>query len=244
MIDMDFVRAATGSLARFSGMMRQMQRPRVAPTTKRMQVRLRTLAQLHRPRQHVRVHTAKYLDITRVPRRAPRRCNSTKPPAGPNPNPNPTPELGSPEASLSLSQRLRKLSREYGYTALGVYMGLLVLDFPFCFLAVQYLGADRIGRYEHVVVENLKNIVRIPFPGVLETKDTQEATATAEEVKEQDAQVQKGEATIWTQLALAFVIHKSFIFARVPLTAALTPKVVKTLRGWGWDIGKRRPKSK
>jgi hypothetical protein len=47
---------------------------------------------------------------------------------------------------------------------------------------------------------------------------------------------------IWTQLALAYAIHKSFIFIRVPLTAAVTPKVVKTLRGWGWDIGKRRPK--
>ena len=48
---------------------------------------------------------------------------------------------------------------------------------------------------------------------------------------------------IWTQLALAYAIHKSFIFIRVPLTAAVTPKVVKTLRGWGWDVGKRRPKA-
>jgi N-terminal acetyltransferase 2 len=43
---------------------------------------------------------------------------------------------------------------------------------------------------------------------------------------------------IWTQLALAYAIHKTFIFVRVPLTAAITPKVVKTLRGWGWNIGK------
>jgi len=48
---------------------------------------------------------------------------------------------------------------------------------------------------------------------------------------------------IWTQLALAYAIHKSFIFLRVPLTVAVTPKVVKTLRGWGWNIGKRRPKA-
>lgn len=43
---------------------------------------------------------------------------------------------------------------------------------------------------------------------------------------------------IWTQLALAYAIHKSFIFIRVPLTVSITPKVVKTLRGWGWNIGK------
>jgi N-terminal acetyltransferase 2 len=48
---------------------------------------------------------------------------------------------------------------------------------------------------------------------------------------------------LWTQLALAYAIHKSFIFIRVPLTAAVTPKVVKVLRGWGWNIGKRTPKS-
>ena len=45
-----------------------------------------------------------------------------------------------------------------------------------------------------------------------------------------------------TQLALAYAIHKSFIFVRVPLTAAVTPKVVKILRSWGWDIGKRTTK--
>lgn len=45
-----------------------------------------------------------------------------------------------------------------------------------------------------------------------------------------------------TQLALAYAIHKTFIFVRVPLTAAITPKVVKKLRSWGWDIGKRKSK--
>ena len=48
---------------------------------------------------------------------------------------------------------------------------------------------------------------------------------------------------LWTQLALAYAIHKSFIVFRIPLTAAVLPKVVKTLRKWGYDIGKRRPKS-
>ena len=41
---------------------------------------------------------------------------------------------------------------------------------------------------------------------------------------------------------LAYAIHKSLIFIRVPLTAAITPKVVKTLRQWGWDIVKGKPK--
>ena len=47
---------------------------------------------------------------------------------------------------------------------------------------------------------------------------------------------------LWTQLVLAYAIHKSFIFIRVPVTAAVTPKVVKQLRAWGYNIGKRKPK--
>ena len=47
--------------------------------------------------------------------------------------------------SLTLKQRIKKLSREYGWTAVGVYFGLSLLDFPFCFLLVRTLGTDRVG---------------------------------------------------------------------------------------------------
>lgn len=50
------------------------------------------------------------------------------------------------EEPLSLSGRLKKLGREYGWSAFGVYMALSVLDFPFCFLLVKWAGTDRIGR--------------------------------------------------------------------------------------------------
>lgn len=53
---------------------------------------------------------------------------------------------GKAEESLSLAGRLKKLSREYGWSAVGVYFGLSVLDFPFCFLLVRVVGADNIGR--------------------------------------------------------------------------------------------------
>lgn len=49
------------------------------------------------------------------------------------------------EEPLSLSGRLKKLGREYGWSAFGVYMALSVLDFPFCFLLVKWAGTDRIG---------------------------------------------------------------------------------------------------
>lgn len=192
------------------------------------------------------------------------------------PSPNPTEHLGSPEPR-SLSARLKKLSREYGWSALGVYLSLSALDFPFCFLAVRWLGTDRIGRWEHTIVEAFWSAAEAVYPdarkavqsvedvaadaGVVSDPGAREGTGWG--VEEAEARNKSDSASmslvelsgfkrqvtdtvlssgIWTQLALAYAIHKSFIFIRVPLTAAVTPKVVKILRGWGWDIGKRKPK--
>lgn len=67
------------------------------------------------------------------------------------------------DVNLSLSQRLRKLSREYGWAAIGVYLALSALDFPFCFLAVKQLGTDRIGQWEHAVLSYVKGWVEWPL---------------------------------------------------------------------------------
>lgn len=64
-----------------------------------------------------------------------------------------------PEASLSISQRLKKLSREYGWSAVGVYLALSVLDFPFCFLLVRTIGTDKIAEAEHYVVSNVQKVI-------------------------------------------------------------------------------------
>ncbi|MCJ1255710.1 hypothetical protein MMC24_003527 [Lignoscripta atroalba] len=199
-----------------------------------------------------------------------RRFNSTKPSYNPTPHLNAPP----PTPSLSLSQRLRKLSREYGWSAVGVYFLLTAIDFPFCFIAVRLLGTDRIGHWEHVIVEWFWRAFPLRIPalegrsgsgdgetqavgvpgtgrkveeyGVVEGGSGSEVGVPGYDhgVKEAEKRNKSENASIWTQLALAYAIHKSFIFIRVPLTAALTPKVVKVLRGWGWDIGKRKPKGK
>lgn len=174
------------------------------------------------------------------------------------------------QKTQSLSQRLRKLSREYGWSALGIYLLLSAIDFPFCFMAVRFLGADRIGHYEDVILQTVADGIRAIWPGKQTrwSKSEKEKAADDEERGKMDAGrtdeqgVKKvDEASmfffklskkcnsvannivlgIWTQVALAYAIHKSLIFIRVPLTAAITPKVVKVLRAWGVDITKRRP---
>ncbi|KAL5332751.1 hypothetical protein BJX70DRAFT_99983 [Aspergillus crustosus] len=151
-----------------------------------------------------------------------------------------------PTPSPSLSQRLKTLSREYGWSALWIYLFLSALDFPFCFAAVKLLGADKIGHYEHVVVEGVTGAVNKVWPGAFE-RSGEEEEEEEEAVADQAVEKKKGpaeEASLWTQLALAYAIHKSFIFFRVPLTAAITPKVVKQLRKWGWDVLKGKPKAR
>lgn len=82
------------------------------------------------------------------------------------PNPDPTPHLTSPP-SQTLSQRLRTLSREYGWSAVGVYFLLSAADFPFCFLAVRALGPERVGAAEAVVVGWVKSGIRMVAPGLV-----------------------------------------------------------------------------
>jgi hypothetical protein len=62
-----------------------------------------------------------------------------------------------------VKDRLKKMSREYGWTAVGVYLALSALDFPFCFLAVRLIGTDTIGHYEHVIVEGAKDLLKWPM---------------------------------------------------------------------------------
>jgi hypothetical protein len=153
-----------------------------------------------------------------------------------------------------------------------VYLGLSALDFPFCFLAVRLLGTDRIGHYEEVVKDGFWNLVRMIFPDAGTTSAEKNALEETAEATLREGSLDAGEVAavkarnggdacknarkplkfhhvtdsniaIWTQLGLAYLVHKSLIFFRVPLTAAVLPKVVKTLRKWGYNIGKKKPKS-
>lgn len=63
-----------------------------------------------------------------------------------------------------MSERLKKLSREYGWTAVGVYFALSALDFPFCFLAVRMIGTEKIAAVEHAVVSFVKRAIPFQIP--------------------------------------------------------------------------------
>lgn len=54
---------------------------------------------------------------------------------------------GGQQEKLGLTARLKKLSKEYGWSVIGIYLALSVLDFPFCFLLVRVVGTEKIGKY-------------------------------------------------------------------------------------------------
>lgn len=91
-----------------------------------------------------------------------------------------------PESKLSLSQRIKKMSKDYGWTAFYLYFALSALDFPFCFLAVSWLGTDTIGHWEHVVVSYIKELISWPTSG--EVPSIESAVETAKESQPTTAQ--------------------------------------------------------
>ncbi|KAF3911516.1 hypothetical protein ABW20_dc0108206 [Dactylellina cionopaga] len=159
-----------------------------------------------------------------------------------------TPVNANGNGHLTLGQRMRQLSKEYGMSAVGVYFLLSVLDFPFCFLFVQMVGTEKIARYEHIIVDGFWKIMPEAI-AQFRPKAIKEAKAEAQGIGgELDSLAhgegtkdgsKTGEASLWTVLILAYAVHKSLIFFRVPLTAAVTPKIVQKLRSWGFNIGKK-----
>ena len=132
---------------------------------------------------------------------------------------------------------IKALVKEYGYSALGVYLFLSALDLPICYLIVHAMGKEEIERYENSVKqyfgygkldEELQQIQQI---NKIEEEHQDKITAASEKSS-------MFSWFSWTEFVIAYGIHKSvFIFVRVPLTAAFTPSIVKILRGWGFKIG-------
>jgi N-terminal acetyltransferase 2 len=82
--------------------------------------------------------------------------------------------------SLSFTQRLKALSKEYGYTALGVYLLISALDFPVCFVAVRLIGADVVGEYEEKAVGWIRSVLP---EGWLKKKETTDEEHVGEDGK-------------------------------------------------------------
>lgn len=96
----------------------------------------------------------------------------------------PAAQVNGSQTPQSMSQRFKELSRRYGYAAVGVYLGLSVLDFPFCFLAVRLVGPERIGELEHAIVDTFWNVIGIVLPSMRPEDRTENETLVEAEARE------------------------------------------------------------
>ncbi|ODQ77686.1 hypothetical protein BABINDRAFT_10015 [Babjeviella inositovora NRRL Y-12698] len=129
---------------------------------------------------------------------------------------------------------IKALIQEYGYSALGVYVGLSFIDLPICFYAVHSLGEERIGTYQ--------NSVKQVFGYGKSDEELAEYFRKKAEDKASGAQEEKSTSyysQLFTEFLVAYGIHKSLFFIRIPITAAITPSIVARLRMYGFNIGKK-----
>lgn len=146
-----------------------------------------------------------------------------------------------PRTAPKKKQGIAALMKEYGYPALAVYLGLSAVDLPICYLLVHSMGQETIETYENKLKQTFGYGISDE-----ELKRKQEINRIQKEIDEKEVpEVKEPTSTLgrlwsqfsWTEFAIAYGIHKSLIFIRLPITAAITPGVVKLLRGWGFRIG-------
>ncbi|KAK6462650.1 hypothetical protein DFJ63DRAFT_335964 [Scheffersomyces coipomensis] len=135
---------------------------------------------------------------------------------------------------------VKALVKKYGVSALGVYLALTAIDLPICYVVVHSAGKDQIEYYENKAFQTFGYGVS---EEELKEKQRLRRIEEAESADKEDKSSKTGVFNYllsqfsWTEFAIAYGIHKSLIFIRLPITAAITPGIVRILRGWGFNIG-------
>lgn len=128
----------------------------------------------------------------------------------------------------SFSSRLRRLLRENGKVALGVYLGLSLVDFSLTFLAVYSLGAEHVHAAEDWVLRNLDWRRKKDSEVVRKVGEWAEKKQLQQLERQEQAQDKAAGSALWTTALLAYTIHKTALLPfRVGVTAAVTPAVVR-----------------
>lgn len=150
---------------------------------------------------------------------------------------NPTPLPQTPKKPNSL----KHLMKEYGYAGLGVYLALTFIDLPICYVMVHSMGKDQIEYYENKVKQTFGYGIsdeELKKKHEINKIEEMHEQANSEELNEDGSLINFLLSQFsWTEFAIAYGIHKSLIFIRLPITAAITPGIVKGLRSWGFKIG-------
>lgn len=142
------------------------------------------------------------------------------------------PDPDQPPPKASLKDRLKFLTKRYGWWALGVYLAASTVDLSLTYAAVHMLGADHIKALEAQIRAKIGMEPR--KDDVEETKESSTPSQIPSPTKSRIAS-SVGDGNFWTELVLAYTIHKTLLLPlRVAFTAAVTPSFVKWLVKIGW----------
>ncbi|PWN51294.1 hypothetical protein IE53DRAFT_386328 [Violaceomyces palustris] len=143
---------------------------------------------------------------------------------------------GAPPKGSSIRDRLRFLTRRYGWWALGVYMLASLFDFTLIFVSIHMLGADHIRDLEVQVRKAIGLTQRDQDEDDQQQQVAQVDTGDGQAPPRQAVRKSSSSSTsIWTEAVLAYTIHKTLLLPfRVAITAAVTPSFVKWLVKMGW----------
>ncbi len=142
---------------------------------------------------------------------------------------------GSSSSAAKEKPSIKQLIKKYGYSALGVYLTISSVDLPLSFLFVHSMGQEQILAWENAVRQYFGYEPKVVAP-LPEITDSDSAADSSNVLAAVSAWLGP---TFWTEFGIAYALHKSLIFIRVPITAAVTPAVVKLLQRWGFNIGKK-----
>ena len=148
---------------------------------------------------------------------------------------------------------VKKLISLYGYSALIVYIGITFISLPGCYFTVHSLGEERISiflnkmkqifGYGEIDDDTVRLKVKERQMKRLEARNNYVADEEREQLKENRVNgTSRSMSVKWrlrweaiktspilTELILAYGLHKSLIFVRIPLTAAITPTLARYL---------------
>ncbi|CAI8501509.1 unnamed protein product [Hanseniaspora opuntiae] len=140
---------------------------------------------------------------------------------------------------------IKGLMAKYGYTSLATYLLIGAVDFAICFGVLHSIGEEAI----YLKYNNLKKSLGFEYKDQAqihdefeqkrkEAKEQREKAHADTEAISRDTSLYETAKTyskelvnnyLFKEILIAYGIHKSLIFIRLPITAAITPPIYKYL---------------
>lgn len=136
---------------------------------------------------------------------------------------------------------IKQLIAKYGYTSLATYLVIGGVDFALCYMLIHEVGEEKI----YVKINELKRKLNFKSKSADEIRAEFELKRKVQQEKQSGEHKEQMDSsilgkikyygtllldnTIFKEVIIAYGLHKSLIFIRLPITAMITPPIYKYL---------------